>query len=99
MFVDDCVFGIDQIMHCDKLIATPINLGTSELVSINQLVDYIEEIAGIKMERKYVLDAPRGVAGRNSDNTIDQSDPGLGAKPATQGRVEDHLSVDRGAVR
>lgn len=70
MYIDDCVFGIDQIMHCDKLIATPINLGTSELVSINQLVDYIEEIAGIKMERKYVLDAPRGVAGRNSDNTM-----------------------------
>jgi GDP-D-mannose 3',5'-epimerase len=70
MFIDDCVSGIDQIMHCDKLIATPVNLGTSELVSINQLVDYIEEIAGIKMERKYVLDAPRGVAGRNSDNTM-----------------------------
>src|SRR5512143_83192 len=69
MYIDDCVFGIDQIMHCDELIATPINLGTSELVSINQLVDYIEEIAGIKLERKYDLDAPRGVAGRNSDNT------------------------------
>ncbi len=73
MYIDDCVYGIDQIMHCDKLIATPINLGTSELVSINQLVDYIEEIAGIKLERKYVLDAPRGVAGRNSDNTMIQS--------------------------
>jgi GDP-D-mannose 3', 5'-epimerase len=48
----------------------PINLGTSELVPINQLVDDIEEIAGIKMERKYILDAPRGVAGRNSDNTM-----------------------------
>jgi nucleoside-diphosphate-sugar epimerase len=70
MFIDDCVSGIDQIMHCDKLIATPVNLGTSELVSINQLVDYIEEIAEIRMERKYVLDAPRGVAGRNSDNTM-----------------------------
>src|SRR5512142_1493788 len=62
MYIDDCVFGIDQIMHCDELIATPINLGTSELVSINQLVDYIEEIAGVHLERKYVLDAPRGVA-------------------------------------
>jgi GDP-D-mannose 3',5'-epimerase len=70
MYIDDCVFGIDQIMHCDQLIATPINLGTSELVSINQLVDYIEEIAGIKMEWNYDLDAPRGVAGRNSDNTF-----------------------------
>lgn len=70
MYIDDCVFGIDQIMHCDKLIATPINLGTSELVSINQLVDYIEEIGGITLNRTYNLDAPRGVAGRNSDNTF-----------------------------
>jgi GDP-D-mannose 3', 5'-epimerase len=73
MYIDDCVLGIDLIMHCDQLIATPINLGTSELVSINQLVDYIEEITGIKMERSYILDAPRGVAGRNSDNTMIQA--------------------------
>ena len=70
MYIDDCVYGIDRIMHCDKLIATPINLGTSELVSINQLVDYIEEIAGITMNRTHKLDAPLGVAGRNSDNTM-----------------------------
>ena len=70
MYIDDCVKGIDMIMHCDELIATPINLGTSELVSINQLVDTIEEIAGIKLERKYLLDAPRGVGGRNSDNNM-----------------------------
>jgi GDP-D-mannose 3', 5'-epimerase len=72
MYIDDCVYGIDRIMHCDDLIATPINLGTSELVSINQLVDYIEEIGGVKLERKYQLDAPIGVAGRNSDNTFIQ---------------------------
>jgi len=72
MFIADCVFGIDQIMHCQDLIATPINLGSSELISINQLVDDIEEIAGIQMERTYQLDAPRGVAGRNSDNTFIQ---------------------------
>lgn len=70
MYIDDCVYGIDRIMHCDKLIATPINLGTSELVSINQLMDYIEEIAGIKLDRTHKLDAPQGVAGRNSDNTM-----------------------------
>ncbi len=70
MYIDDCVYGIDSIMHCDRLIATPINLGTSELVSINTLVDYIEEIGGIKLHRTYQLDAPRGVAGRNSDNTM-----------------------------
>ena len=70
MYIDDCVYGIDCIMHCDDLIATPINLGTSELVSINQLVDYIEEIGGIQLQRTYLLDAPKGVAGRNSDNTF-----------------------------
>lgn len=70
MYIDDCVYGIDRIMHCEGLIATPINLGTSELVSVNQLVDYIEEIGGVKLERYYKLDAPRGVAGRNSDNTF-----------------------------
>lgn len=72
MYIDDCTLGIDMITHCDKLIATPINLGTSELVSINQLVDYIEEIGGVKLKRHYILDAPLGVAGRNSDNTFIQ---------------------------
>ena len=72
MYIDDCTLGIDQIMHCDELIATPINLGSSELVSINSLVDMVEQIGGIKLERKYDLDAPRGVAGRNSDNTFIQ---------------------------
>ncbi len=70
MYIDDCTLGIDRITHCDRLIATPINLGTSELVSIDQLVDYIEEIGGVKLKRHYILDAPRGVAGRNSDNTF-----------------------------
>jgi len=70
MYIDDCTFGIDQITHCDKLIATPINLGSSELVSINDLVSLIEDIAGIQLKRSYKLDAPRGVAGRNSDNTF-----------------------------
>ena len=70
MYIDDCIKGIDMIMHCDDLIATPINLGSSELVSINDLVSLVEEIGGVKLERKYDLDAPRGVAGRNSDNTF-----------------------------
>jgi GDP-D-mannose 3',5'-epimerase len=70
MYIDDCVKGIDMIMHCDELIATPINLGSNELISINELVSLAEEIGGIKLERKYDLDAPRGVAGRNSDNTF-----------------------------
>jgi GDP-D-mannose 3',5'-epimerase len=70
MYIDDCTQGIDRITHCDSLIATPINLGSAELVSINQLVDYAEEIAGVKLTRNYKLDAPKGVAGRNSDNTM-----------------------------
>jgi len=70
MYIDDCVKGIDMIMHAENLIATPINLGSSELISINDLVSYVEEIAGVKLERKYDLSAPRGVAGRNSDNTM-----------------------------
>ena len=73
MYIDDCTFGIDQIMHCDKLIAIPINLGTSELVTVNELVEIIEEIAGVKLQRTYKLDAPKGVAGRNSDNTFIKS--------------------------
>jgi GDP-D-mannose 3', 5'-epimerase len=72
MYIDDCLLGIDQIMHCDALVATPINLGSSELVSINDLVSIIEEIAGVRLRRHYKLDAPRGVAGRNSDNTFIQ---------------------------
>ncbi len=66
-FIDDCLKGIDLITHSEIL--DPLNLGSSELVSINQLVDIAEEIAGIKLERVYKLDAPRGVNGRNSDNT------------------------------
>ena len=70
MYIDDCTKGIDMIMHKDELIATPINLGSSELISINALVSEIEDIAGIKLERQYDLEAPLGVAGRNSDNTF-----------------------------
>jgi GDP-D-mannose 3', 5'-epimerase len=72
MYIDDCVHGIDQITHCEKLIATPINLGSSELISINDLVSLAESIAGIKLARTHDLNAPRGVAGRNSDNTFIQ---------------------------
>ena len=70
MYIDDCVKGIDMIMHSDSLIARPINLGSSELVSINELIDKVERIAGTKLERKYDLTAPRGVAGRNSENSF-----------------------------
>src|SRR6266403_352789 len=72
MYIDDCVKGVDMIMHSDELVATPVNLGSSELVSINKLVEMVESIAGVKLERKYDLTAPRGVGGRNSDNTFIQ---------------------------
>jgi nucleoside-diphosphate-sugar epimerase len=72
MYIDDCVQGIDKITHCDELIATPINLGSSELVSINTLVSKVEKIAGVTLKRSYNLNAPQGVAGRNSDNTFIQ---------------------------
>lgn len=81
MYIDDCVKGIDMIMHCDALIATPINLGSSELISINALVSLAEEIGGVTLERHYDLNAPRGVAGRNSDNTFIQQV--LGWEPKT----------------
>jgi GDP-D-mannose 3', 5'-epimerase len=69
-YIDDCIQGIEMITQCEDLIATPINLGSSELVSINQLVSIVEQIAGVSLEREYDLSAPRGVAGRNSDNTF-----------------------------
>jgi len=68
MYIDDCVKGSQMIM--DSEIDEPINLGSSELVTINQLVDIVEDIAGIKLKRHYNLDAPKGVNGRNSDNTL-----------------------------
>lgn len=67
MFIDDCLKGTFAIMHSD--IEEPINLGSSELVTINQLVDIVEDIAGVQLRRRYKLDAPKGVNGRNSDNT------------------------------
>lgn len=68
MYIDDCLHG--TVMFLENDVIEPLNLGSSELVSINQLVDIVEDIAGIKLERKYNLNAPKGVAGRNSDNTL-----------------------------
>jgi nucleoside-diphosphate-sugar epimerase len=69
MYIDDCILGIEKIFHSEK-VTFPINLGSAEKVSINQLVDIVEDIAGIKLKRKYKLDAPKGVNGRNSENTL-----------------------------
>jgi GDP-D-mannose 3',5'-epimerase len=68
MYIDDCVKGTYEIMESG--IDQPLNLGSSELVTINQLVDIAEDIAGIKLKRIYDLSAPKGVNGRNSDNTL-----------------------------
>jgi nucleoside-diphosphate-sugar epimerase len=70
MYIDDCIKGVELILNSDIL--EPINLGSSEAVSINQLVDVVEDIAGIKLQRKYNLSAPKGVNGRNSDNSLIQ---------------------------
>jgi nucleoside-diphosphate-sugar epimerase len=79
MYIDDCTDGVLRIMQSD--VREPLNLGSSELVSINQLVSLVEDIAGVKLDRRYNLDAPKGVRGRNSDNTKIQSL--LGWQPST----------------
>src|SRR5712692_2376116 len=66
MYIDDCIKGTRMMM--DHAASGPLNLGSSELVTINRLVDLVEEIAGVKLKRRYNLQAPKGVNGRNSDN-------------------------------
>jgi GDP-D-mannose 3', 5'-epimerase len=67
MYISDCVRGSKALMHSER--SEPVNLGSTELVTINQLIDIVEEAAGIKVSRNYDLSAPQGVRGRNSDNT------------------------------
>ena len=67
MYIDDCLCGIEKIMH--SRVEEPLNLGSNELVTINGLVDLVEEIAGLRLKRTYNRNAPKGVNGRNSDNT------------------------------
>ncbi len=68
MHIDDCIDGIRKLMDSD--VRFPLNIGSSEMVSINQLVDMVEEIAEVKLTRNYNLSAPKGVRGRSSDNTL-----------------------------
>jgi GDP-D-mannose 3',5'-epimerase len=79
MYVDDCVEGILRLFQSD--VTEPLNVGSSELVSINQLVSLVERIAGVTLERRYQLDAPKGVRGRNSDNALIRRH--LGWEPTT----------------
>ena len=84
-YIDDCLLGTTMIMnsHVDY----PINLGSDEMVSINQLTDIVEDIAGVTLERSYDLDAPKGVRGRSSDNTLIERE--LGWSPSI--RLRDGL--------
>jgi nucleoside-diphosphate-sugar epimerase len=79
MYIDDCLKGTQAILASD--IIEPLNLGSNEIVTINGLVDMVESIAGLKLERHYNLKAPKGVNGRNSDNTLIQQrlgwEPGI----------------------
>ena len=68
LYVDECLDGIEKMISAD--VAQPLNLGSSELVSINKLVSIVEDIANVKLERKYNLNAPQGVRGRNSNNDL-----------------------------
>jgi GDP-D-mannose 3',5'-epimerase len=84
-YINDCLHGTTALMESD--VAEPLNIGSDQLVTINQLVDIVERIAGVKLRRKYKLDAPKGVRGRNSDNTLIQQR--LGWSPSI--RLEDGM--------
>lgn len=92
MHVDDCVRG--TLMITEGELAGPVNLGSSELVSVNQLVDLVEEIAGVRLKRRYNLAAPAGVRGRNSDNTLLRS--AFGWEPSVP--LRDGLALTYGWV-
>jgi GDP-D-mannose 3', 5'-epimerase len=93
MYVDDCVAGTLLLLRSD--VAEPVNIGSSELVTVNRLVDLVEEIAGISLDRRYDLGAPVGVRGRNSDNTLILK--ALDWEPST--RLREGLAVTYAWVR
>src|SRR5262245_39897401 len=84
-YIDDCLEGTLRLMN--SAVVDPINIGSDQLVTINHLVDIVERIAGVTLTRRYKLDAPKGVRGRNSDNTLIQRC--LGWAPSI--RLEDGL--------
>jgi GDP-D-mannose 3',5'-epimerase len=86
MYIDDCLVGTNGIMADD--VTEPLNLGSDELVSINRLVDIVEELAGIRLKRSYKLDAPKGVRGRNSDNTLIKARLGWAPQTRLQAGME-----------
>jgi GDP-D-mannose 3', 5'-epimerase len=86
-YIDDCIAGTTALMASS--VTEPLNIGSAELVSINQLVDIVEEIAGVSLAREYDLSAPKGVNGRNSDNTRVRAL--LGWEPST--RLRDGMRI------
>lgn len=92
MYIDDCIDGILRLM--DSEVRDPINVGSDEMVSINQLVDIAEKIAGIRLRRTYVLDAPKGVRGRSSDNRL-----GLAGRRAFHSRLGSRRRITGSAGR
>jgi nucleoside-diphosphate-sugar epimerase len=83
MYIDDCLVGTRRLMASE--VVEPLNIGSAELVTINQLLEIVEEIAGVTFARRYNLDAPKGVRGRSSDNTLIKQK--LGWEPSTRLRV------------
>ena len=68
LYIDDCVEATLKLFDSDE--HGPINIGSEEKVSINEMIDKIELISNKKVKRNYQLDKPKGVRGRNSDNTF-----------------------------
>ncbi len=68
LYIDDCIEATRKLMKSE--FAEPINIGSEEMVTINQLVDIVAQIAGRKVEKIHVQGAPTGVRGRNSDNNL-----------------------------
>ena len=104
MYIDDCLFGTIALTASD--VREPLNIGSDELVSINQLLDIVEDIAGVTLTRRYNLDAPKGVRGRSSDNVLVQQK--LGCAPSIRLRdgmertyrwIHDQVMVPAGARR
>ncbi len=104
MYIDDCIEGTLLIMNGDG--TEPLNLGSDQLVTVNQLVDIVEELSGIKLRRRYNLGAPKGVRGRSSDNTLIRQRLGWAPNiPLEEGMkktyrwIQDRMTGERGKVR
>jgi GDP-D-mannose 3', 5'-epimerase len=104
MYIDDCLF--DTVALTESDVREPLNIGSDELVTINQLLDIVEDIAGVTLTRRYNLNAPKDVRGRSNDNTRVKQN--LGWAPAIKLRdgmertyrwIDDQLMVPAEARR